>query len=152
VVFVPLAIMKGTKMRRSRAGFLLSIGLVASCAASALPSDSQGAPYHQIVERNAFHLSAFISPAYAPPTVRIPIPKISLTGITTILGRKFAFITIAGIQAGQLPVSQMLGEGEALNDVGVKSIDERAGLVQIINHGELQTLDFEHQTGNVPAP
>jgi hypothetical protein len=117
--------------------------------------------YDSIVERNVFNLHP------APPPVnpadlikRTPPPKITFTGITTILGKKLALLTFPVSKPNTPPVSVMLAEGQAQDEIEVKSIDEKAGVVQIINHGEPQTLDFEHDApkgsgpmpGTAPAP
>jgi hypothetical protein len=111
--------------------------------------------YDSIVERNVFNLHA------APPPVnpadlikKTPPPKITFTGITTILGKKLALLTFPVSKPNTPPVSVMLAEGQAQDEIEVKSIDEKAGVVQIINHGEPQTLDFEHDApkGSGPMP
>jgi len=125
------------------------MGLVSIVAANAATS---GSPYELIVERNVFRLSAPVVTVAVPPTKPILLPKITLTGITTILGRRMAFITIAGIKPGEAAESFMLAEGQGVNEVVVKNIDERAGVVSIINHGESQFLDFDHNGAKTPDP
>jgi len=110
------------------------------------------APYDRIAERNVFQL-------HGPPVVTveaIPKPqlrKATLTGIITILGRPVAFITIEGIRS-QPPDSIMMGEGQALNGIEVKAVDEKAGMVRILNGDELQILNFEmpKSSGAQPNP
>jgi hypothetical protein len=46
----------------------------------------------------------------------------------------------------------MLAEGQAQNDVEVKQIDEKAGIVKLVNHGEAQTLDFDHDGAKPSGP
>jgi len=101
-------------------------------------------PYSAIVERNVFNLRPPpppINPADLVP--KKPAPKITLTGITTILGKKVTFLTTPPTKPGAPPESIMLAEGQAQNDIEVKTIDEKAGVVQVVNHGEPETLDFE---------
>lgn len=99
-------------------------------------------PYDAIAKRNLFHLQPAVV-AEAPPPKSTPLPKLTLTGVTTILGRRVAFITISGVKAGDAPQSLMVTEGEVVNGIEVKSIDERAGIVNVVNGGEWQILDFD---------
>jgi hypothetical protein len=46
----------------------------------------------------------------------------------------------------------MLAEGQGVNDIEVKTIDEKAGIVRVINHGESQVLDFVHDGAKTPEP
>ncbi|HWD91267.1 MAG TPA: hypothetical protein VG938_02855 [Verrucomicrobiae bacterium] len=130
------------------------MGLLLVTGASAMSEATS--PYDGIVERNVFNLHA--PPAKVDPESLIqhtPPPKVTFTGITTILGKKLAFLTIPGAKPGALPESMMLAEGQAQNEIEVKQIDEKAGVVKITNHGESQTLDFEHdgvKPSGLPAP
>jgi hypothetical protein len=83
---------------------------------------------------------------------KTPPPKITLTGITTILGKKVTFLTTPPVKPGTPPESVMLAEGQAQNEIEVKSIDEKAGVVQVINHGEPETLDFEKNGAKPSGP
>jgi hypothetical protein len=133
-------------------GVLLSAG-----AKAATSDDTSSKPYSSIVERNVFNLHAPPPPLNPADLIKKQPPaKITLTGITTILGRKITFLTTPPTKSGAPPDSIGLSEGQAQNDIEVKSIDEKAGIVQVINHGEPQTLDFEHDgaktSGPPPAP
>ena len=115
--------------------------------------DSANKPYGAIVERNVFNLHAPPPPLNPADLIKkTPPPKITLTGITTILGTKKTFLTTPPAKPGSPPESIGLSEGQAQNDIEVKSIDEKAGIVQVINHGEPQTLDFEHDGAKTPGP
>src|ERR1043166_10041298 len=100
-------------------------------AASAL-ANSNDNPYQSIVDRNIFGLHPPPPPPVNEPP-RPPIPPINLTGITTILGKKLAFMSIqlppkpgeAAKPGGNGPTSYMLGEGEREGDIEVVSIDEK---------------------------
>jgi hypothetical protein len=110
-------------------------------------------PYDGIAERNVFHLQpAPLQHIIDPEPFRPQPPKITLTGITTILGRKVAFLTAPAAKPGALPESMMLAEGQAQDGVEVREIDEKAGVVKIINHDEPQTLDFEHDGAKATSP
>lgn len=128
------------------------IGIFLAAGAKGVEKDESTQPYQGIVERNVFNLHAPPPPINPADLVKHePPPKITFTGITTILGRKLAFLTIPGAKPGAPPDSMALAEGQAENDVEVKQIDDRAGIVKVINHGEVETLDFEHN-GAKPAP
>ena len=133
---------------------LLGVLLGASARAA---SSGASAPYDSIVERNVFNLHA-PPPAVDPKTLvpPTPPPKLTLTGITTILGKKVTFITMPAMKPGAPPESLALAEGQAQNEVEVKAIDEKAGVVKVVNHGDEQTLDFLHDgaktSGPPPAP
>jgi hypothetical protein len=165
VVFVLLVVMKRIRIRLRKTGVLLLFGLVATGGANAATGQSQSGPYHGIVERNVFDLRARLVVIKEPPVMPIPLPRIRLTGTMTILGREMACITIDGIKPGSPPESVMLAEGQAFSDVEVKNIDQKSGIVQVMNHGALQTLGFEaagakpsdspgrfEPTGSTPPP
>lgn len=121
------------------------IGVFAMASGRAVEKQAAEQPYQGIVERNVFNLHAPPPPINPEDLIKhTPPPKITFTGITTILGRKLAFLTIPGAKPGAPPDSMALAEGQAQNDVEVKQIDDRAGIVKVVNHGEEQTLDFEH--------
>jgi hypothetical protein len=124
--------------------------------ASAIVVTSFGAaenPYSAIVERNVFNLHPPPPPLNPADLIKkTPPPKITLTGITTILGKKVTFLTIPPAKPGAAPESVMLAEGQAQNEIEVKSIDEKAGVVQVVNHGDPQTLDFEHDGSKITGP
>jgi hypothetical protein len=126
-------------MRLSTTSFILffSLGLEAMAWASDLAVN----PYRGITERNAFHLRAPLPDTPKEP-VKVAPPIVTLTGITTILEHKIVFITIAAAKPGQLPESVMLGVGQVFKEIEVRSIDEQTGVVKIVNHGELQSLDM----------
>lgn len=129
------------------------IGVLLGAASKAAVADTTSRPYDGIVERNVFNLhppAPVVNPADLIP--KTPPPKITLTGITTILGRKLTFLTTPGSKPGALPESVALAEGQAQNDIEVKTIDEKAGIVKVINHGESQTLDFEHDGAKPSGP
>ena len=139
-------------IRLERTASFLLVGLLSGCSANALTVDRAGGPYDGIAARNVFRLQAPLSSARPEPTNMIPLPKIVLTGITSILGRDVAFITVVGIKPGAPSESVMLAEGQSLNDIQVKSIDPKTGLVQVTNHGKLQILDFDHTAAKSSNP
>ena len=140
-----------TMKRGGKAEICAVLGVLLSTSAIAVTSTGTDSPYGAIVERNVFNLHAPPPPVNPADLVKkTPPPKITLTGITTILGQKKTFLTTPSVKPGAPPESVMLAEGQALNDIEVKRIDEKAGVVEVINHGEAQTLDFDHD-GAKPA-
>ena len=117
---------------------------------AAIP-DSSRDRYDGIADRNVFNLHAPAprddADALKPKT---QIPKLTLNGITTILGRKMTVITVPPTKPGAPTTSVMLAEGQAQDEIEVRQIDEKTGVVKVTNHGEEQTLDFEHD-GEKPA-
>jgi hypothetical protein len=116
-------------------------GFVLNTNTRAVAPDSPGAPYRGIVERNVFGLKAPPAPAVDTPPPPPPV-KLTLTGITTILGNKRALLSA---QIPNKPVeSYILSEGQRDREVEVVEIDEKAGVVKVNNHGIPQTLDFKN--------
>jgi hypothetical protein len=130
---------------------ILIAGMGLASPAGAVEISGQGSPYQAIVQRNAFGLSPPPTVAALPPKPPIPPPKITLTGVTTILGIRMAFLTMPGIKLGEPAESFILAEGQRIYDIEVKNIDEKAGVVTIVNHGESQILDFDHDGAKAPG-
>jgi hypothetical protein len=116
------------------------LGLSLGIAANAASSDSGEGPYQTIVERNVFALKPPPSDIAEPPPPPPPL-KITLTGITTMLGNKRAIMSAA--IPNKPPENYMLTEGQRQGEIEVVEIDEKAGTVKVKNHGVDQTLDFE---------
>lgn len=102
-------------------------------------------PYGGIVDRNVFSLkpAPLVDPTpAAPPT---PPVKLTLNGITTILGNKRALLHAQIPPRPPEPAKEenyMLTEGQRDGGVEVLSIDERAGIVKVNNNGLTETLNF----------
>lgn len=115
-------------------------------------------PYQGIVDRNVFGLRPPPPPPSNEPP-KPPIPAINLTGITTILGKKMAFMTIQlpakpgeAPKPGQNgPTSFMLTEGERDGEIEVVSIDEVAGSVKVNDFGTITNVTFG-KLPSTPAP
>lgn len=126
-------------------------GTVVAISTQVLTADVQKNPYQNIVERNLFALRDPPSQNVAPPTP--PPPKILLTGITTILGRKQALMKVQVPARPPQPAkeeSYILTEGQRDGEIQVVSIDEAAGSVKVINHGVAQELNFDKDGVKLP--
>lgn len=109
--------------------------------------------YERIAERNAFRLQPPPPPAKPPAP---PAPKVFLTGITTILGRKLALFEILAPPSGRpgervQPESFILTEGQRGGPLEVVAIDEHAGSVRIVDDGGLMTLTLEKDGPKLPV-
>jgi hypothetical protein len=123
---------------------LMAMAVVSAMVGEAAMARVESSAYNGIAQRNLFGLHAPVVADTAAPAAPIALPKLTLTGITTIFGKREAFITLAATKPGQLPESFMLAEGQGFNEVEVTAIDERVGIVRVMNHGEWQVLDFDH--------
>lgn len=154
---------------RPRLSFVLPIfyPLILVSTALAISFDN---PYQGIVERNVFALKDPPPPPPPPGSDSKPSgPPITLTGITTILGTKRAFMTLQ--MPGKppepaKPLSLMLTIGQRDGDIEVLEIDEKAGAVKINAFGAITNLTFDkngvkgaspssgspNPTGGIPAP
>jgi hypothetical protein len=134
----------------------LACGLVLCAEANAVTPDSSANPYQGIVDRNIFGLR----PPPPPPSnepVKPPAPAVSLTGITTILGKKLAFMSVQvppkpGEQAKGGPQSFMLGVGEREGEIEVIDIDEKAGTVKLNDYGVITNVPFAKLPNTPAAP
>lgn len=133
-------------------------GLVIGIAARAAVPGGSGSPspYYRIPERNVFNLRP---PAREVPSNPPPVlPKITLTGITTLGGLKRAVLQAqAPARQGETAKeeSHILAEGQREGDIEVLQIDEAAGLVKIQTGGTPLTLDFVNngvKPATLPAP
>jgi len=115
--------------------------------------DSPTNRFPAIPERNAFGLKP--APAIdAPPPSPPSIPRLILTGITTVLGNKL--VLMKAVPPGNAPgqaakeESLMLTEGQRQGNVEVLNIDEKAGSVRVNNSGTIMTLTFEKDGAKLP--
>ncbi len=130
-------------------GFLA--GTVLCTQALAIVPSRPADDYSNIPDRNIFGLRA---PSAQPSEIPPPqLPKITLTGITTILGNKRALMLVQapGSKAGQKELSLILTEGQQQDDIEVLQIDENAGKVKVNNSGTVMTLTFEKDGPKLPS-
>ena len=134
-------------------------GLAFCTAAPAVPvdtSESSDNPYQSIVDRNVFSLKPPTPPADPAEVNKPTVVKITLTGMTTILGNKRVLMKTAPPpgKPGEGPKSEqsyILTEGQREGDIEVIEIDEKAGSVKVNNGGTIQTLTFEKDGAKLPA-
>lgn len=126
--------------------------VLSAVAAKVDPEDESAAPvqsdnpYQAIVVRNVFRLKD-PPPPPDPEAVKPPAPKITLTGISTILGKKLAFMKTppAPVKPGEASKGDQyftIAEGVTDGPLEVLEINERDGLVKIKYDGQPSTLDF----------
>src|SRR4051812_1482576 len=134
-------------------------GLAFSIAAPAVPvvtSESSDNPYQSIVDRNVFSLKP-PTPAADPAEANKPtVVKITLTGMTTILGINGVWLKTPPPpenlgEGRKSELSYILTEGQREGDIEVLEIDEKAGSVKVNNAGTVQTLTFEKDGAKLPA-
>lgn len=134
-------------------------GLAFSTAVLAVPVDTSEAsdnPYQSIVDRNVFSLKPPMPPADPAEVNKPTVVKITLTGMTTILGNKRVLMKTAPPpgKPGEGPKSEqsyILTEGQREGDIEVIEIDEKGGSVKVNNAGTIQTLTFEKDGAKLPA-
>ncbi len=131
-------------------------GLVFCSAANAVTSDSSGNPYQSIIDRNVFSLKPPPPPPDPTEVNKPQVLKITLTGITTILGNKRVLMKTAppAGKPGEAPKSEqsyILTEGQRDGDIEVLEIDDKAWSVKVNNAGSVQTLTFEKDGAKLPS-
>ena len=100
-----------------------------------------GNPYAPIVARNVFNITP--PPPVDPNASTEPPPKITPNGITSAYGRLQVLFKVAvPPKPGQPGKEQyyILSTGQAQDDIEVRKIDEKAGIVTFNNHGTIQEL------------
>jgi hypothetical protein len=146
-------------MKRFGKTLVCALGGLAVVATSEAVTDGAG-PYEKIVARNAFNLRPATPKDAASEVPEVPAPKITLQGISSILGtRKVLFKIQTAPMPGQPAKEQsyILSEGQREDEIEVLAIDENAGTVRFNNHSVMQTLDLKTDSakpsgGGAPAP
>src|SRR2546421_590363 len=130
-----------------------ALSIVVFCSgAKFVGAATSGDTYGGIAARNLFGLHE--PPQVQPPEQPKPqLPRILLTGTTTILGHKMAFVKIQSPQKpGEQPSGEqsfILAEGQRESGVEVLQIDEKAGSIRVNNSGTEMTVAFEKDAGKV---
>ena len=140
-----------------RSAFKIHLGMSVvaglSLSALAVAPDASTSQYRNIPDRNVFGLRP---PPVGPAATNPPaaLPKITLTGITTILGNKRALMKVApnGMKPGD-PKEQslILTEGQREGEIEVLQIDENRGSVKVNNSGTEMLLTFEKDGAKLPT-
>ena len=136
--------------------FVIGAGviLVAGPPLRAIVPDVSVSQYQGIPERNVFGLRP-PPPQASPTNTPAALPKIILTGITTILDSKRALMKVAPANGKQVEpgkeLSLILTEGQREGDIEVLQIDEKAGSVKVNNSGTVMVLTFEKDGAKLPA-
>jgi hypothetical protein len=109
---------------------------------SAAGPGAESNPYCVIFQRSLFGL---VPP---PPAAEISAtdspPDIVLNGIMTVFDRKYALFKLPADKGK----SYLLGEGQSDGEIKLLSVDDRAGVIKINNHGIVQTIAL----AKPPAP
>jgi hypothetical protein len=143
-------------MKNGRKMLVWMAGSLAFCAgAGAVTTDGSGNPYQSIIDRNVFSLKPAPPPGDSAEANKPQAVKITLTGITTILGNKRVLMKTAPPpgKPGEAKTEQsyILTEGQREGEIEVIEIDEKAGSVKVKNAGAVQTLTFEKDGAKLPA-
>lgn len=137
------------------AGFWALLCALATSGLCTEPSASNAAntknPYSAIAARNVFGLRPpqVIRRELLPP----PLPKVMLTGITTILGDKRALFKIQFPARPREPIKIeycILTEGQGHGSIEVLEIDDKAGTVKLDNSGTVMAISLEKQPPTPP--
>jgi len=129
------------------------LSMLLLCAGGSATGADSANPYQGIVDRNVFGLKP---PPVAPRPEdnKPPPPKITLTGITTILGNKRALMNVAMPAKPPDPAKQksfILAEGQRDGDIEVLEIDETSGTVKVDDFGTVMVLDINKDGAKLPA-
>jgi len=121
-------------------------GLALRIAANEVTAESSNNPYESIVDRNVFALKP-PPPPPDPEATKPPPVKITLTGITTILGKRALLKSPAPPgkpgEPAKPELSYILAPGQREGDIEVIDIDEVGGNVKLRNAGVEVTLNID---------
>jgi hypothetical protein len=120
----------------------------------ATAADTAENPYETIALRNAFALKP---PPLPPPPVD-PVEKergkITLMGIDSLFGYPEVLLKVSLAPNPPQPAREqhlILKEGQRDQNIEVLTINEQAGTVRLLNHGEEETLDITKDGVKPPA-
>ena len=136
---------------RTTVAWVVSGSVVCALVARGSPTSS-GNPYHQIAERNVFGLRPPQPSRVEPPPA--PLPKVVLTGITTILGNKRALLKVQFPAQPRQPVKEescVLAEGQRDGAIEVLEINEKTAQVKVDNSGPVSVITFQKPLPTPPA-
>lgn len=118
-------------------------------------SGTAESPYASIAERNVFGLKPAPPPA-APDLAssKPPAPKVTLLGITTLLGKKRALLKTTPPATAGIPAKEqslMLAEGQRDGDLVLVHVDEKAAIVTVDDCGTITNITFDKDCLKPPA-
>ena len=114
-------------------------------------SVTKDAPYECIAGRNVFKLQPLPAPIPpVQPTSPKAMPKVVVTGITDVCGRRQVLAEIS--EPGRPAIKPVLAEGEEAGLVRVLHIDVGRGLVSVRIHGEESTLALHSPSVHAAPP
>src|SRR5437867_2251257 len=138
-------------MKKTKWGWIGGVGLgLLSFSASGIPTDSG---YQTIPEKNIFRLKEPAVEQPAKPEPPVALPKVCLTGSTTIFGNKMALFRVQYPGRPGEPAKEeslVLAEGQRDGGIEVLGVDEVRKEVRVNNSGTEMTLNFE-KDGVKPA-
>ncbi len=141
-------------MTRGKRNLVCFLSSFAFCAAvNAISADTPLNPYQGIVDRNVFGLKP-PPPLPKPEDNKPPPPKITLTGITTILGNKRALMKVQVPAKPGEPAkeqSYILTEGQRDGEIEVLEINELEGSVKVNESGLVTLLTFDKDGAKLPS-
>jgi hypothetical protein len=129
--------------------------MVLGAASTALAVEPAGSPYAAVVARNVFGLKA-PPPPPKPEDNKPPPPKITLQGITTMLGTKLVLMKVVvppakpGSKSEEVPLT--LSVGQKAEDVEVLEIHEtEPAWVKVNDYGTITNLNFKDNGVNLAS-
>jgi hypothetical protein len=129
-------------------------GLGWGITVNAVTTDAPANPYQTIVDRNVFSLKP-PPPPPGPEETKAPPVKITLTGITTIVGKRALMKAPAPPgkpgEPAKPELSFILSEGQRDGDIEVLEIDEKGGNVKVNNAGIVVTLNIDKDGPKLPT-
>jgi hypothetical protein len=143
-------------MNGGKKALISTVGIVFTCATAwAITADN---PYQGIVDRNVFGLRAPPPPPDPNEVNKPQPPKITPTGLTTILGNKRVLFKVQQPARPPEPAKEqsfIMTEGQREGQIEVLEIDEKAGSIKFNNYGTVVTLTLEKdgpKQSNTPPP
>src|SRR5438874_10444134 len=124
------------------------------CAGARAITPDSGNPYQGIIDRNVFALKPMPINKIDEGVKKPDPPKITLTGITDILGKKQALMNVAMPAKPPEPAKQqsfIIASGQRDGDLEVLDIDVKVGSVKLNNFGTEMLLTMEKDGAKLPA-
>ena len=115
-------------------------------------SGAKNTSYEFIAGRNVFKLQLPVPAVSSPvkPASNKPTPKVVVTGLTDVCGRKQALIEIS--EPGEPTIKPVLAEGEEAGLVQLLHIDVGRSLVNVRIHGQTSTLALSSLSVRTASP